>query len=190
MESAATRHANKIDVKRHSKGPQSYAYAYLAHDRARHGDAAGACPHRERGDKAVRVTGEYVEQVCRANAFPIGYKYTAIMISDLKRTLAADIPPEYRLKSLDFLDRWANEPASGWLTADVIAAIDPMCDAAHEMFREAMQLDRGKPGRPGAFDALAKFFPAFAVLNPSLMTALEMEPRRLGNFLPVDTADM
>lgn len=26
METAATRHANKIDVKRHSKGPQSYAY--------------------------------------------------------------------------------------------------------------------------------------------------------------------
>ncbi|MET4262543.1 hypothetical protein ABIC09_007523, partial [Bradyrhizobium sp. S3.12.5] len=26
METAATRHANKIDVKRDSKGPQSYAY--------------------------------------------------------------------------------------------------------------------------------------------------------------------
>ncbi|MET4319302.1 hypothetical protein [Bradyrhizobium sp. RT5a] len=138
----------------------------------------------------MRVTSEYVEQVCRVNPFPIGCKYTLIMISDVKRALAGNIPPEYRLKLLDHLDGWANEPASGWLTADMIAAIAPMCDAAHEIFCEAMQLDRGQPGRPGAFDALAKFFPAFAVLNPSLVTALEMEPRRLGSFRPVEMAEM
>jgi hypothetical protein len=74
-----------------------------------------------------------------------------------------------------------------WLTADMIAAIDPMCDRANEMFREASKLDRGKPGQPAMFTALNKFFPAFAVLNPSLITALEMEPRRLGYFRPVDT---
>ncbi|MET4262425.1 hypothetical protein ABIC09_007403, partial [Bradyrhizobium sp. S3.12.5] len=32
METAATRHANKIDVKRDSKGPQSYAYDLLPSD--------------------------------------------------------------------------------------------------------------------------------------------------------------
>jgi hypothetical protein len=51
---------------------------------------------------------------------------------------------------------------------------------AEELYSDAMQIDRGKPGRPGSFDARAKFFPAFAVLNPSLLTALELRPRRAG----------
>lgn len=134
----------------------------------------------------MQVTAEYVEQVCRANCFPCGYQYTVVIISVIKRALAADIPVEYRLKFLNQLDRMANNPRDLWLTADMIASIDPMCDRGDEMYREAAKLDKGKPGRPGMLDALAKFFPAFAVLNPSLITALEMEPRRLGYFRPVD----
>jgi hypothetical protein len=134
----------------------------------------------------MQVTAEYVEQVCHAKPIPQGYKYTVVIISGVKRMLAADIPVEYRLKFLERLDQMATNGNDLWLTADMIAAIEPMCDAGMEMYSEAAKLDRGTPGRPGFLDALAKFFPAFAVLNPSLMTALEMEPRRSGYFRPVD----
>jgi hypothetical protein len=108
-----------------------------------------------------------------------------IIISHVKYGLTLDLPAEYRLEFLDRLDRMVNKP-DAWLTADMIAVIEPMCEAGLEMYREAAKLDRGKPGRPGMLDALAEFFPAFAILNPSLMTALEMEPRRLNFFRPVE----
>jgi hypothetical protein len=133
----------------------------------------------------MQVTAEYVEQVCRANSFPAGYKYTVIIISTTKRVLAGNMSAEYRLEFLNRLDRMANNSET-WLTADVIAAIEPMCDAGMEMYSEAAKLDKGVPGRPGMLDALAKFFPAFAVLNPSLIAALEMKARRSRYFRPVD----
>jgi hypothetical protein len=138
----------------------------------------------------MQVTAEYVEQVCRANPIPQGYKYTVVIISGVKRMLAADIPVEYRLKFLERLDLMASNGNERWLTADMIAAIQPMCDRGQEMYSEAAKLDKGKPGRPGMLDALAKFFPAFAVLNPSLMIALEMEPRRSGYFRPVTETEL
>jgi len=129
----------------------------------------------------MRMTAEYVEQVCRENPIPTGHKYTLVVVSLLKRWLAEDIPAEYRLKFLEWLDRMATGPDI-WLTADMIAAVEPICEAGEEMYFEAAKLDRGKPGQPGMFEALAKFFPTFAVLNPSLMTAIELEPRRHGCF--------
>jgi hypothetical protein len=138
----------------------------------------------------MQVTVEYVEQVCRANVFPVGYQYTVVIISVIKQALSADIPDDYRLKFLNQLDRMVSHENNNWLTAGMIAAIEPMCVRGEEMYREAAKLDREKPGRPGFLDALAKFLPAFAVLNPSLMIALEMEPRRSGYFRPVGSADM
>lgn len=132
----------------------------------------------------MQVTAEYVEKVCCENAIPQGYKYTVIIVSVIKRTLAQNIPAEYRFKFLNQLDALASGGSDNWLTADMISAIAPMCDRGDEMFSEASKLDRGKPGKPAMFRALDKFFPAFAVLNPSLMTALEMEPRRHGYFRP------
>jgi hypothetical protein len=94
--------------------------------------------------------------------------------------LSEDPSPEWRLKFLDGLDRLVNHENNTWLTEEVVAAIEPVCDAGMEMIREALKLDKGKLGRPGMLDALAKFFPAFAVLNPSLLTALEIHSRRFG----------
>lgn len=130
----------------------------------------------------MQVTADYVEKVCCENAIPPGYQYTVVIVSITKRMLADDIPPEWRLKFLERLDQMATDGNDRWLTPQMVAAIEPMCDRGHELYSEAAKLDRGKPGRPGMLDALAKFFPAFAVLNPSLMTALEMEPRRHGYF--------
>lgn len=125
----------------------------------------------------MQVTTEYVEEAIRSNCFPVGYLYTAVLVSSVKSALADDIPADYRMKFLERLDLMAND-SEPWLTAEAIAAIEPMCPRAEELYNEAAKLDRGKPGRPGFLDALAKFFPAFAVLNPSLMTALELQPRR------------
>jgi hypothetical protein len=133
----------------------------------------------------MQVTTEYVKQVCLTNAIPKGHLYTLIAISVTKRGLAQDITDEWRLKFLNQLDRMAGY-GEAWLTAGVIAAVGPMCDAGWEIYREAAKLDREKPGRPGMLDALAEFFPAFAVLNPSLMTALETKARQSGHFRPVD----
>ena len=134
----------------------------------------------------MQVTVDYVAEVCRANCIPVGWKYALVIISVVKCGLTLDTPAAYRMEFLDRLDRMVNGDNNTWLTAEMVAAIDPMCDAGMEMFREAAKLDRGKPGRPGMLDALAKFFPAFAVLNPSLMTAIEMEPRRASYFRPAD----
>jgi hypothetical protein len=140
----------------------------------------------------MQITAEYVEQVCGQNAIPVGYMYTLVMVSGVKRWLTEEIPDEYRLKFLEWLDRQAGDSqradrdyGSAWLTGAMIAAVEPMCDRGWEIYSEASKLDRGKPGQPGFLDALAKFFPTFAVLNPSLMTSLEMEPRRSGYFRPV-----
>lgn len=137
----------------------------------------------------MQVTADYVEKVCCENAIPMGYKYTAKIVSVVKRTLAQDIPAEYRFKFLNQLDELASGGSDNWLTADMIAAIEPMCDHGDEMFSEASKLDRGVPGKPAMFRALDKFFPAFAVLNPSLITALEINPRRFGYYRPVDTVE-
>jgi hypothetical protein len=122
----------------------------------------------------MTATAADVENMLRSNCIPIGYLYTLIIVSHTKRGLAADIPAEWRLKLLDGLDRMVNHQSNNWLTVEMVAAIDPMCDAGMEMMHEAAKLDIGKPGRPGMLDALAEFFSAFAVLNPTLLNALEL----------------
>jgi|tagenome__1003787_1003787.scaffolds.fasta_scaffold20906038_2 hypothetical protein len=87
----------------------------------------------------MQVTAEYVEQISRSNCFSVGYKYTMVIISIIKRALAEDIPAEYRLKFLNQLDGMVNR-GDAWLTAAVIAAIEPMCDGGNEMYREAAKL--------------------------------------------------
>ena len=60
---------------------------------------------------------------------------------------------------------------STWLTADMIAAVQPMCDKGEKLAIEARKL-----GPLKALDAYAKFFSTFAVLNPSLLAALKLSP--------------
>jgi hypothetical protein len=97
---------------------------------------------------------------------PVGYRYTLVEISDLKRVLQVEIPAEFRLRFLEFLDRQSAE----W-GAETIASIAPMCDAGAEIVREARKL-----GSKQALDTFAKFdvFSAFCALNPSLLEALRM----------------
>jgi hypothetical protein len=101
---------------------------------------------------------------------PVGYRYTLVVLSEAKRSLLADLPPEYRLKILEHLDRRTDT-----FTAEAIAQIEPMCDEAYEIFKEAQKLGASK-----ALDVFARWevFNAFAALNPSLLTAIEMSGGR------------
>jgi hypothetical protein len=97
---------------------------------------------------------------------PVGYRYTLVIISDAKRMLQAELPAEFRLQCLEFLDR----QSAHW-GAETIASIAPLCDAGAEIVGEAQKL-----GAKQALDAFAKFdiFSAFCALNPSLLEALRM----------------
>jgi hypothetical protein len=98
-----------------------------------------------------------------------GTLYTLIMISITKRMLAMEIPVEYRLKFLEHLDK--NVSRDPWLNSEMITAIEPICNKGYEIVREANKL-----GPKKALDLYAEHFSTFAILNPSLITALEMSP--------------
>jgi hypothetical protein len=96
----------------------------------------------------MRVTVEYVEQVLRTNTFPAGYQYTVVIISVIKQALAADIPDDYRLKFLNQLDRMVSHENNNWLTAGMIAAIEPMCERGEEMYARPRSSTAESPGGP------------------------------------------
>jgi hypothetical protein len=104
---------------------------------------------------------------------PVGHRYTLVFVSLVKRLLAAEMEPAYRLRFLEWLDKCA----ANWLTPETIAALHPMCDDGYEMVREAQKLGASK-----MFDVFARWevFNAFVALNPSILTAIEM-PRRYHN---------
>src|SRR5690242_12009140 len=108
----------------------------------------------------MQVTPAQVDKAIRSNCYPPGYLWTVVIIAVTKRWLADEISDEWRLTFLNYLEKLTTGPNDPWLTAELIAAVDPMGDAEMEMFYEASKLDRGKPGKPGMFDALVKFFPA------------------------------
>jgi hypothetical protein len=101
--------------------------------------------------------------------YPPGYAYTLVLASLTKRVLTEKIPAEYRLQFLEHLDKMPLGLI--WLTPEMIAALEPMCDKGEEIVREAMKLGASK-----SLDAYAKFFSTFAALNPSLIEVLKMSP--------------
>jgi hypothetical protein len=106
-----------------------------------------------------------------ASACPNGQKYTLVLSSLTKRLLAEEMPAAYRMQFLEHLEKMGTrEP---WITAEMIAAIEPMCDKGYEIVQEAQKLGANK-----ALDAYAKFFSTFAMLNPSLIAALQQSPSR------------
>jgi hypothetical protein len=99
--------------------------------------------------------------------FPVMRKCILVFVSLVKHLLEEDIPTEYRLKYLQWLERrddW-------WCSPRIIAAIEPMCNNGYELLRETMRL-----GHKKGFDTLAHWevFNAFVALNPSLLTAIKM----------------
>jgi len=102
---------------------------------------------------------------------PVGHRYTLVIISETKRLLAMDLSAAHRLRFLEFLDSCTDN----FLTAEAVAIVEPMCDEAYEMVKEARKLGASK-----ALDVLARWevFNAFVVLNPSLLRAIKISKNR------------
>jgi hypothetical protein len=102
---------------------------------------------------------------------PTGYRYTLVFVSIVKMLLAEEMPQAYRLRFLEWLDKCGDQ----WLSADAIAAVQPMCADGHEMVREAQKLGPRK-----VLDVFARWevFNAFVALNSSLLTAIKICDRR------------
>ena len=83
------------------------------------------------------------------------------------------MPARERLQILEGLE--VDDLDRFWLTNDMVAAILPMDDKSYEIVSEARKLDAGK-----ILDVFADHFATFAVLNPSLIAALEMLPGSRG----------
>jgi hypothetical protein len=109
---------------------------------------------------------------------------TMVTISIAKRYLASpDTPKPIALRYLQAFERLTsgNNPL---LVAEIVAAIEPACDAAHELYREIMKLvpprgiaevdpaQRCRDHEP-AWEVISSpdTFAAFVALNPSLLTA-------------------
>ena len=102
---------------------------------------------------------------------PVGHRYTIVIISEIKRRLLQPLSAAHRLRFLEFLDSHIDLV----LTAEAIAAVEPMCDEALEMVEEARKLGAAK-----ALDVFARWeiFNAFVALNPSILTAIKMSAGR------------
>jgi hypothetical protein len=112
---------------------------------------------------------------------PVGHRYTLVVISELKRMLASEIPTKHHLRFLEFLD----DHSDVW-PPEIIASIEPMSDAGAEIVREARKLGASK-----ALDKCAEWdvFNAFIALNPSLLEALRMRENMRIYWRPDNTME-
>ena len=96
-----------------------------------------------------------------------GHRYTLVMISVTKRALVGEMPNELRLRFLEILDR-----ISGFefLSPEVVARIDPICDGGAEIVDEARKLGKKWLDKIAEHDV----FRTFCTLNPSLLEELRM----------------
>ncbi len=99
-----------------------------------------------------------------------GHRYTLILISLTKMCVQSEMPVSMRLRFLEQLNKMTDD----YITDEVVAAIEPMCNEAYEIVREAQKLG------PKALDQYAdmKVFSAFVAKNPSLLTAIKLAETR------------
>lgn len=102
-----------------------------------------------------------------------GHKLSFIIAALTKRTLQIPgIKPADRLRLLERLNGLTDD----WFSADLLAGIEPMCDTAYAIFKEARTLDTPQDDThcDASFNVLAtpSVFRHFAQLNPSIMAAI------------------
>ena len=98
-----------------------------------------------------------------------GHQYTLVCASMAKSALLSEMPPEMCLEFLGHLEKMVDQT----LTPTVIAMVEPMCDQAMQLVKEANKL-----GYFAALDLYANKFDVFAALNPSLRAAYDEAARQ------------
>lgn len=103
-----------------------------------------------------------------------GHKWSFIVAALTKRTLGIPgIKPADRLALLEKLNGMTDE----WFSADLLAGIEPMCDTAYAIFKEARTLDPPQDDTrcDASFNVLVtpSVFRHFAQLNPSILAAIK-----------------
>ena len=97
-----------------------------------------------------------------------GQRNLLVLVSIAKRWLSEDIEVEFRLRFLEAFERF-EKLTNGWLSAETVTMIDPMCDNGIEVWQETRGLvaqERIKVmDRPEVFSVLA-------ALNPSLLSVI------------------
>ena len=103
-----------------------------------------------------------------------GHKLSFIIAALAKRTLGIPgIKPVDRLALLEKLNGMTDD----WFSADLLAGIEPMCDAGYAIFKEAKSLDPPQDDThcDASFNVLAtpSVFRHFAQLNSSILAAIK-----------------
>ncbi|HTC04893.1 MAG TPA: hypothetical protein VK749_15930 [Xanthobacteraceae bacterium] len=110
---------------------------------------------------------------------PPGYQWMLVLASLEKRLLQGDMEPGLRLRLLESL----NSMIHGLITADMLAMIQPMCDTAYQIWKEAKTLDReGDQACMASFRVITSWrvFNHFLKLNPSILDAIRLEDQQRG----------
>jgi hypothetical protein len=91
-----------------------------------------------------------------------------VLVSLAKRCLADDIPTEFSLRYLEFFERF-EKLTDGWLSAEVVAMVDPICGKGYEIWEETRPL---VPQERNRMIDKPEVFSVLAALNPSLLRVI------------------
>jgi hypothetical protein len=98
---------------------------------------------------------------------PPGYWGSLVYISQVKRILQYEMPPDMRLRFLEILDKLVH----GILTLEAMQRVDPACDTAMKMLDEMKTLGHADQCRlMSKWNVIA----AFCNLNPSIFEAIKL----------------
>jgi hypothetical protein len=103
---------------------------------------------------------------------PAGHRWNMVAASSIKRWLQEKMDAGLRLRLLESL----NGMPDIYLRPEMLAMIEPMCDTAYAIWKEAKTLDReGDIGRMASFRVLTspRVFDHFVALNPSILAAIK-----------------
>lgn len=117
---------------------------------------------------------------------PPGYRYSMLAVSLVKRMLATDAKLR-PMERLQWLEQLTDE--GGVLSADQVAAIEPLDDVGLQMLHAGMSLDlhKEKPPHNASFNMLTRgdVFRHFVRLNPSLLEAARLMPGARVSGVPI-----
>ncbi len=98
---------------------------------------------------------------------PSGYWHSLVVVSQVKRVLLGELPPDLRLRFLEILHKQVHDH----LTVEAMQRVEPACDTAMKMLEEMHPLSIDDKSRlMMRWNVIA----AFINLNPSILEAIKL----------------